>query len=705
MQCDLLTYPFSKKVLLFCFSLFITVQSVFGTDIEQRTKIDSLKAVIASSKTDTIIAKSMHELGRVYRRVNSDTAFWWLQKLIVFAEKKNLKKYVAKGLMTTANVYRFDKNLDKSKEYYWKALHEFQSIKDTNGVALATGCIMKCFIIMNGSRDSIQLYFDKVIAMRDLIKDQSIIGDAFLDYSSFLINKAEYHLSMSYLMQGIKIYEEIQNERYILPAKLALANIHSLLNNKSKALEIYEEIAPRALKLKSYPLYSTVLIALGDIYLFKKEYNKSQNTYRKGLWLNETYNIRENTDMFYTSMAGLKIELQQSDSAIYFANKALAIVDTTFKDAHNANVQLAKAYIQKKNFSKAKEYIDDFLKYYTTNRNKEFLKEAYAVLSLLYEKKGEYKKAYEYHQLYTNYTDSLYTEENAIKIADMDAWYWGLKKGNELALAKKNEELKTKEVQQARIENELFVSQRNGLIVAIILIILFSVLLYNINMQRRKNKLMQELTGLELKAIRAQMNPHFLFNALSAIQMLINKNDIKQANIGLAKFGKLMRLILENSEKQTISIEDEIKTLELYIELESLRFPFNYKLMIDPLLDTENMEIPAMIIQPYIENAIKHGIADKTDNRNITIQLQRKDQQLFCTVEDNGVGREMAEMNKSKYAQHKSMGTKLSKERLTLISKQISGKADVVIKDLHDNEGYPSGTLVEISIPITYYEN
>ena len=201
------------------------------------------------------------------------------------------------------------------------------------------------------------------------------------------------------------------------------------------------------------------------------------------------------------------------------------------------------------------------------------------------------------------------------------------------------------------------------------------------------------------------MNPHFLFNALSAIQMLINKNDIKQSNMALAKFGKLMRLILENSEKQTISLEDEIKTLELYIELEALRFPFNYNVKVDPSLDKENMEIPSMIIQPYVENAIKHGISTKPADRNINVSFNRQNNHLLCTVEDDGVGREMAEATKSKYAQHKSMGTKLSQERLELISKQIAGKAEVIIKDMHTEQGTPSGTRVELSIPITYNAN
>jgi LytS/YehU family sensor histidine kinase len=117
------------------------------------------------------------------------------------------------------------------------------------------------------------------------------------------------------------------------------------------------------------------------------------------------------------------------------------------------------------------------------------------------------------------------------------------------------------------------------------------------------------------------------------------------------------------------------------------------------------MEIPSMIIQPYIENAIKHGISGKQDEKEIAVEFKQVGTQLFCTIQDNGIGRMKAQKTRSKYAQHKSMGTKLSSDRLALISKQISGKADVVIKDLYTDAGDPSGTLVELNIPITYFEN
>ena len=215
----------------------------------------------------------------------------------------------------------------------------------------------------------------------------------------------------------------------------------------------------------------------------------------------------------------------------------------------------------------------------------------------------------------------------------------------------------------------------------------------------------QQIRELELIAIRAQMNPHFLFNVLASIQMLINKSDVISANNALAKFGKLMRLILENSEKQTILLDDEIEMLKLYVELESLLMSFKCKITVDPMLDVESIPIPTMIIQPYVENAIKHGISGLESGREVNIDFKMSNGNLFCTIQDNGIGRQMVEASKGKYSKHKSMGTRLTSDRLKIMNKQIASNVEVRVKDLVNDKGKPAGTLVELNLPILYYEN
>jgi len=692
---------FSLGGLLICLHNY-----TWGADKLQSGKIDSLKSVLTSRPADTTIANTLSALSDCYRSLSTDSALFWAQKLISFSQEKKLGRHLGVGFMAKGNIYRADLKLDKAKEGYLQALGAYQKIGDYDGISGAYGALIAYHKLANSVTDSMQWCFDRIMALKDSIRDKKIVCKAYYNLAVRLLETEEYHRATEYLMKSIALSEEIQFDECILYAKTSLAVVKYRLKNNNEAIRLYTEIAPKALAFKSYYLYSVIMKNLGVCYETIKDYRKAEEYCRQGLSIAGRYNIREGTDLLCRNMCIVKMNLNQMDSAIYYANKALDLVGASDSDySHVANLSLAEVYIKKGEFEKAEKYAVGFMQSQLKQKTMKFVSDSYSVLCLLYEKWGKYNKACEYYKLNATLKDTIFSEENSKRIADMEAWYWSAQKRNELALSKKNEELKTKEVLQARTENELFASQRNGLIIAIILVIIFSILLYRINLQRRKNKLMQQVTELELKAIRAQMNPHFLFNALSAIQMLINKNDIKQSNIALAKFGKLMRLILENSEKQTITIEDEIKTLDLYVELEALRFPFNYNLKVDPALDKENMEIPSMIIQPYVENAIKHGISTKPSDRNIHVSFRRKENHLVCTVEDDGVGREIAEATKSKYAQHKSMGTKLSKERLELISKQLSGKAEVVINDMHTEDGIPSGTRVELSIPITFHAN
>ena len=681
------------------------IQSSVASAKNNSKAIDSLKNVVVTASSDSAVAKSMKMIAMLYRRVNSDSTLTWAEKLIDFGKKKNMPQSVIVGYIIKGNVYRFDNDIEKSIQAYKMSLRESQLAKDNEAIAQSYGCLMKMEIVRAGPADSIRNYFDKIMELKDsIVSDQRIIPDTYSDFAEFLLNRGDYRIALYYLQQGIRMYEASQDEKRIVFAKTQLGWIHSRLNNQAKADQIFQEIAPKALELKSYTIYANILSLMGESYLEKKEFGKADEYLHKALAANEKYNSQENSDHMLTLLAALKIELHQTDSAIYFANKALQVVQAP-SAGHMSYLQLSKAFTQKGDFITAEKYALNFLKEQKKQEMKVEIANAYEVLFNLYEKWGNYKEALHYHHLFEKVKKDLYSEENSNRMADMEAWYWGTQKRNELKLAKKNEELKTKEIKEALIEKQLYASQRNGLIIGLILLVVFGIFAYKLTIQAKKNKLMQQVTALELKAIRAQMNPHFLFNALSAIQMLINKSDLRQANIGLAKFGRLMRMILENSEKQTITIEEEVKTLELYVELEVLRFPFNYKFSIDSTLDKENMEIPSMVIQPYLENAIKHGISGKQEGREIAVNFKQEGKQLFCTIEDNGIGRAMAEATKSKYAQHKSMGSKLSADRLALLSKQISGKAEVVIRDLYSEDGFATGTLVELNIPITYYEN
>ena len=220
--------------------------------------------------------------------------------------------------------------------------------------------------------------------------------------------------------------------------------------------------------------------------------------------------------------------------------------------------------------------------------------------------------------------------------------------------------------------------------------------------EQEKTSINKKISELQLASLQAQMNPHFIFNALGAIQYFIQTQDSDKADEYLSDFAKLMRKILESSKKKYVSIKEELKMLELYIGLEKLRFEdmFDYEIVVEEEIDVE-MKIPPMIIQPIIENAINHGIYHLTDRQGkLTILLAEKAEAcIMLTVTDNGVGRKKAQELRSKI--HASRGMQIVKERIETINKTEEMKVELFTDDLVDND-LPKGTEVKIIIQELY---
>jgi putative methionine-R-sulfoxide reductase with GAF domain/sugar lactone lactonase YvrE len=214
----------------------------------------------------------------------------------------------------------------------------------------------------------------------------------------------------------------------------------------------------------------------------------------------------------------------------------------------------------------------------------------------------------------------------------------------------------------------------------------------------------QKMTEVEMQALRAQMNPHFIFNCLNSINRYIVKSDQTTASLYLTKFAKLIRLILDNSNSKNVVLTNELEALKLYIEMEALRFDrkFNYEIKVENNLGTDTIEVPPLIIQPYVENAIWHGLLHKEQNGHLSIRLSMcSDSMLECTIEDNGIGREKAKELKSKTAtSRKSLGMQLTENRLSLLNKHAALNASVEIIDLQNGGSEALGTKVILKIPV-----
>ncbi len=221
--------------------------------------------------------------------------------------------------------------------------------------------------------------------------------------------------------------------------------------------------------------------------------------------------------------------------------------------------------------------------------------------------------------------------------------------------------------------------------------------------EKRKTSFNKKLSELKLQALRSQMNPHFIFNTINSIQYFISCNDQESAFLYLSKFSKLMRQTLDNSAKSRISVSRELEALQLYMDLQMLRFEkrFEYAIKVDPGIDIHNFEIPTMLIQPYIENAINHGISKKKSIGHIQVVLEKMNGSLRCVVEDDGIGiNKSKELKKNKNQNHTSSGMRLTKERLSIINIGKSNDSYISVVDRSQEEPDMTGTKVTINIPM-----
>jgi tetratricopeptide (TPR) repeat protein len=222
--------------------------------------------------------------------------------------------------------------------------------------------------------------------------------------------------------------------------------------------------------------------------------------------------------------------------------------------------------------------------------------------------------------------------------------------------------------------------------------------------KRRISEMNRKISEITQANLRQQMNPHFIFNTLNSIQYYMYQHDKLATNNYLTKFSSLMRKVLDNSQHTSVPLSDELSALNLYLELESLRFKdkFDYRINVDEEIDPLMHKIPTMLIQPYVENSICHGLIPMDGKGFVNIDLKLKDEFIICTIEDNGIGREAAKERSQKREgnNHNSLGTRITASRLDLVNELYGTSLRTIYTDLKNEKGEPSGTRVEIHIPI-----
>jgi tetratricopeptide (TPR) repeat protein len=317
----------------------------------------------------------------------------------------------------------------------------------------------------------------------------------------------------------------------------------------------------------------------------------------------------------------------------------------------------------------------------------------YRDMSNMYIRLQDTSNAYRSYVQYKKYHDSYQYKSNIQGLADAKIRF-------EADTHKKELELLSLRLKNNRLLNYGF----SGLMV---LTLAIGILIYRgskLKDKRRISDMNRKISEITQANLRQQMNPHFIFNTLNSIQYYMYQHDKLATNNYLTKFSSLMRKVLDNSQHTSVPLSDELSALNLYLELESIRFKdkFDYKINVDEEIDPLMHKVPTMLIQPYVENSICHGLIPMEGKGFVNIDLNLKDDFILCTIEDNGIGREAAkERNRKREGNnHNSLGTQITASRLDLVNELYGTSLHTIYTDLKNENGEPSGTRVEIHIPI-----
>ena len=514
-----------------------------------------------------------------------------------------------------------------------------------------------------------------------------ILGSKGIAYSA----QNSFAESLKSYNNAIEIYEELNENVPLSKLYNFTGSLYLSLNDDEKALLNFLKAYELQKKLKDSGIAITSS-NIANVYLEMNQLQKAKTYLDEGLL---EFNSKKNTiglGKLYNSFAKYYLALNQPQIAKQNLEKAEIELEKNndFFCLSESYLLLAKIYFDENNLNLSEKYANQGLDLAKKLDLPETEMNGEKILYEINFKRGDQVNALIHLRNYDIGKEKLLKLENTKErlIAELDF---------------EDEKDILRQEESANRNKIIFIF--SGLILATGAI---GFLMHYRNKEQRKGLLLQkQLAEYEHKALHLQMNPHFIFNCHAAISAFIMQNGKDEAVKYLAKFSKLMRLTLEFSKESSIPIDKEILSLQNYLELEQLRFnrKFEFKIIKDPIIE-DDTAIPSLLLQPYIENAIIHGVVPKEGIGFIRIQFQQKNDTLLCEIEDNGVGIETSQKQKEGSVRaHKSMALEITKKRLETMEKLDKKTVLLTIKEIKSDEGKTTGTKVSLELPLEYIKD
>jgi tetratricopeptide (TPR) repeat protein len=623
---------------------------------------------LADISQDSLRLNTLLDSAKYYMHAEPMLSKSLLQKLIMVAEQQNspqLHEYY--NLCGTANVYIGD--FEEAKTYYTLAL--------------------KINLLKKDSVQQIRLHNN-------------------LGYVYFLTGN--YELSLQHYHQGLAMLETL-NKRGALPSHIVpianktpdqvmalfygyIGEIHAKIGNFNDGIKNYSRALFYAEKDENKFYYANYLNDLAKLYIEIKEYDKALKYCNQAIEVNKEIDNQLGIGVNYQTLGEIYARRDKIESAEAYLNKGLALIEKEEDMPSKANALFSKIRIQLKTgqFEQVQENLNECKNIAQNTGNMDILKNYHYYQFQLDSSRGNIKDAFRNFVKYHNLSSALFDVQKNKHIAELQMVYESQKREKELELLSKENE-----VQRIKINKS-----RNIIYFMIGLFSLIMVIGYLL-MQFQKLRIKHKVIELKQKNLNQQMNPHFVYNCLNSIQSYIFQNDTDRSVVYLAKFAKLMRKILQSSQNEYMSIHDETELLTLYLELESMRFKgkFDYTIRVDDKIDPYDYKIPTLLVQPFVENSLWHGIQNKPGKGHIDIEFRLDKDFLFCSIEDDGIGRSQAAIIHGEFhTNHRSLGTHITQDRMKLLRVLYGKKLDIKFVDLMNKYNSPAGTRVEINLPI-----
>ncbi|MCW3788750.1 tetratricopeptide repeat-containing sensor histidine kinase [Plebeiibacterium sediminum] len=577
---------------------------------------------------------------------------------------------------------------------------------------------------------------DYLIQAQEIAQKNNFLEQQALIYSTLGVryrNRSEFNNALELHEKAVEIARSLNNKPLITKYLNLLAVVYRRMDENKNALDLHLEAMNIAESIHDTFQMAVSINGLGNVYTNLQRYHVSIEYFKKSLEISKQQNNKLGLAINYNNIGESVKSLGLIDSALVYFNKSFEYntqINSIGGKAINYN-SIGDAYKLKKQFNTAINYLEQALVFNKQSRDKINISVSYTILgetylltkdyfkgiknlenglkiamevgsknqieacsrllSGAYEALNNNKKALDFLKTAEIYKDSIINEENLRHLVAVEASQNLEQTQNQIQFLNNKTEL----------QNKLIAVQKKTLlftfILAFVLIIVVVLSFRQLKLRSKYNNIL-----MQQRLLRTQMNPHFIFNALSAIQVYILENDMKKSSQFLSDFASLMRQVLRSSEYEYVPLKDENKMLGYYLELQRLRFvyPFQYNIHIDENINEDDVLIPPMLTQPFVENSIEHGIKSIGDKGIINIRFFKQNSTLKIEIEDNGIGWKASQKAGAIGSKHESMAIKITNERLDVIKKMTHKKAHFKITDIQDIKPSESGVLVQFELPI-----